>query len=237
MSRQSHPRPLQVAIDGFVATGKSTVGATVAQRLGILYLDTGVMYRVVALLALEDNIDLSSAEACARLAETMDLRLYHTATADGWSHMVCVGDRDVTKAIRSDAVNHAVPLVSTHQRVRNILIHRQQHIANHQPVVMVGRDIASVVLPNAQLKVRLTATLEVRVRRRANELLQDRPHTSLDLDRLREQIQRRDELDDIHLSRVSDVIVVNTEFLSVNEVVDTIVRLIPVDSSLRHQTP
>lgn len=217
-------RPLQVAIDGFVATGKSTVGAAVAQRLGILYLDTGLMYRAVALEVLERGIDPRDAAACGELAETLDLHLEPPAVADGRQSTVRLGERDVTWAIRTPEVNAIVSRVSSHPRVRAALRARQQAIAAVQPVVIVGRDIASVVLPTAQVKILLTADLDRRVGRRVAEL--EARGEAVDRSWLCTEIARRDQEDSIQIRMMPDTIVISTDDLSETQVVERILEVI-----------
>jgi CMP/dCMP kinase len=224
MSEASRP-PLHIAIDGMVATGKSTVCEEVARRLGILYLDTGVMYRAVALVALEHNANIDSDEACGAIAERIDLRIVPPTVDDGRQSTVLIGDRDVTWEIRADAVNHIVSRVSSHPRVRAALHMRQRQIAREHSVIMAGRDIASVVLPNAQVKIMLTASLDERVHRRAAELQARHPGTPIDLAALRAEIQRRDDLDSPQLRMMPDTVVVDTDGLTIDQVVARILEV------------
>ncbi len=218
--------PLHIAIDGMVATGKSTVCEAVARRLGILYLDTGVMYRAVALAVQEQGADINSDEACGAIAEHIDLRIMPPTIADGRQSTVCIGDRDVTWEIRSDAVNHVVSRVSGHPRVRAAMHARQRQIAQQQSVIMAGRDIASVVLPDAQVKIMLTASLDERVRRRAAEMQARQPGIPVDLVVLRAEIQRRDDLDSPQLRMTPDTVVVDTDGLIVDQVVEQVLEVV-----------
>jgi cytidylate kinase len=155
------PRPLLVAIDGPAGAGKSTVSAAVARRLGLDRLDTGAMYRAVAALALSKGIDPDDAPAVAALAEAATIEVGRRVVIDG---------RDVTSVIRTPEVGRAVSLVAANRGVRRQLVLRQQAWAEaHGGGVVEGRDIGSVVFPEAELKVFLTAAPEGRVRRRHDE--------------------------------------------------------------------
>jgi CMP/dCMP kinase len=222
-------QPLQVAIDGYAATGKSTVGLAVANRLRIFYLDTGVMYRAVALAVLEEDADPRDDIACEKIAESLDLRLIPPTVDDGRQLTVCIGDRDVTWDIRSGTVNSIVGRVANHERVRRVLIERQRHIASEQSIVMVGRDITSKVLPNAQVKVILEASLDERVRRRVAELQLRQPGTPVDEKDIRRGIQARDKLDSKEMkAKRRRAITIRTNRLTADEVVSHILRLCPV---------
>ena len=144
---------LQIAIDGPAGVGKSTVGERLAKQLHYLYLDTGAMYRALAWLALQRGIDLNDEPTLGPLAETFDLEITLPAVADGRQYTVQVDGRDVTWDLRSEAVDHAVSLVARHPAVRAAMRRRQRELGERGAVVMVGRDIGTVVLPNAQLKV------------------------------------------------------------------------------------
>ncbi len=217
-------QPVQIAIDGFVATGKSTIGELVAQRLGILYLDTGVMYRAVAFEVLDQGISPTDADACARCAATLDLRIMPPTVADGRQATILLGSRDVTWEIRTQAVNAIVSRVAAHDGVRSALRAAQRAIAATQPVVMVGRDIASVVLPDARVKIVLVAALETRVARRAAEIAAR--GQVVDRDLLREDIARRDREDALQMQQMPDTVIVATDDLSVDQVVERILEVV-----------
>jgi cytidylate kinase len=208
-----------------VATGKSTVCEAVARRLGIVYLDTGIMYRAVALAALEQGADIDGDESCGTIAERIDLRIVPPTVADGRQSTVLIGDRDVTWEIRTDAVNHVVSRVSSHPRVRAALHARQRQIAREQSAIMAGRDIASVVLPDAQVKIMLTASLDERVRRRAAEMQARHPGMFIDLAALRAEIQRRDDLDSPQLRMTPDTVIINTDGLTIDQVVTRVLEV------------
>src|SRR5436305_14557757 len=159
-------RPRHIAIDGPAGSGKSTVGEQLAQRLGYLYVDTGAMYRAIAWLALQKGVNLQDSPALRQLARQAQIVISHPTVEDGRQYTVTVDGCDVTWAIRDSQVTRAVPLVSSHSEVRAILIAQQRVLARQGRVVMVGRDIGAVVLPDAELKIYLTASLDERDRRR-----------------------------------------------------------------------
>src|SRR5690242_1916320 len=149
-----------IAIDGPAGSGKSTVGEQLARQLGYLYVDTGAMYRAVAWLALHEGIGIEDGVALERLARRAEVVIKCPQVADGRQYTVIVHDRDVTWDIRNAAVTKAVSLVSSYPGVRSVLIAQQREMARQGNVVMVGRDIGAVVLPDAKLKIYLTASLE-----------------------------------------------------------------------------
>ena len=216
---------IQIAIDGPVASGKSTVGERVAARLGILYVDTGVMYRAVALVANERGIDSADGVACGSIAETLPLHLLPPTVADGRQLTVMLDQRDITWDIRSDAVNRTVPLVAAQPRVRVALRPWQQRLGREQSVVMVGRDIAAVILPEARVKILLEASLDERVGRRAAEMQRRQPQASLDLERLRLDIINRDRNDRENTLLTPDTLIIHSDHLSIEQVVDKIVEV------------
>ncbi len=162
---------LTIAIDGPVASGKSTLGAALATRLGYTYFDSGIVYRALAWLALARGVDVRDEDKLVALAHEMRLEVRSPAVRDGRQFTVLLDGQDVTWAIRSREVDRHVSAVSAHPRVRAVLTERLRALAAGGGVVMVGRDIGTVVLPDADLKVFLTASAEERARRRAAELL------------------------------------------------------------------
>src|SRR5215471_12906704 len=192
-----HPR--HIAIDGPAGSGKSTVGELLARRLGYLYIDTGAMYRAVAWLALQKGVNTTDGPALASLAEHAGIIISHPHIDDGRQYTVTVRGQDVTWDIRSAEVTRIVSIVSAHPEVRSILIAQQREMAQqHDGTVMVGRDIGAVVLPNADLKIYLTASLQERARRRYSELVERLGQYDATLPEIEEvlaDIQRRDEID------------------------------------------
>jgi len=219
-------RPRRIAIDGPAGSGKSTVGEQLARRLGYLYIDTGAMYRAVAWLALQEGVDIDDGPALARLALDAGIVIGHPNIADGRQYTVTVHGQDVTWDIRSAPVTRAVSPVSAHPEVRAILIARQRAMAHeHDGIVMVGRDIGAVVLPDADLKIYLTASLQERARRRYAELAERQGAKSSTLPTMEEvllDIQRRDEIDRDNMRPAEDAIVIVTDNHTVPQVLEVI---------------
>jgi cytidylate kinase len=203
-----------IAIDGPAGSGKSTVARLLAARLGWLYLDTGAMYRAVAYLALRDGVALDDAASLAAL--TRNAHISFTPE----SH-VLAGDTDVSEEIRRPSVSAAVSEVSAHAAVRDILVEQQRRLAEGADCVMEGRDIGTVVFPDAAVKVYLTADPGVRAERRRKELIAKGEHTS-SAETLA-AIEARDRFDagrDVApLRAADDAAVVDTTALTIDEVV------------------
>jgi cytidylate kinase len=182
-------KPIVIAIDGPVGSGKSTVARRVAELLGYTFIDSGAMYRAVAHKALRRKISLDAPEALAKLCgETrIDLR------AEGGGQRVAVDDEDVTAAIRTPEVSQAASKVALIPGVRHVLVAEQRRAGQQGGVVMEGRDIGSVVFPDAELKIFLTASDEIRAQRRWREHQQK--GEAIDLARTLEEIHERDRRD------------------------------------------
>ncbi|MEA2650672.1 MAG: CMP/dCMP kinase [Chloroflexota bacterium] len=212
---------IAVAIDGTSGAGKSTVGRALAQRIGARFVDTGLMYRALTLAALEQRIDLDDAPALEALAETSQIEMERARS--GESEVVLVGGRDVTADLRSPEVDRAVSAVSRHAEVRRAMLPVQRAAAFRADVVMVGRDIGTVVLPDATLKVYLTASAEVRAARRAAEM-----GTPERVDEYLEEIRRRDAADsgrEVAPLRIPpDAFILDTGELDVDACVDAIIE-------------
>ena len=219
-------RPRRIAIDGPAGSGKSTIGEQLARRLGYLYIDTGAMYRAVAWLALQEGVDINDGPALARLAHDAEIVIGHPKIEDGRQYTVTVRGHDITWDIRSSPVTRAVPPVSAHPELRAILIAQQRAMAQvHDGIVMVGRDIGAVVLPDADLKIYLTASLQERARRRHAELAERLGEQNPGLPSMEEvlsEIQRRDEIDRENMRPAKDAIVIVTDNLSVPQVLEVI---------------
>jgi len=167
------PQFIQIAIDGPVAAGKGTVARLVAERLGILYVDTGAMYRVAALIALRQGVSWDDADGVAKLVGKAEIILRNPVgdEKDGRQTTVLVDGEDVSWKIRTEEVSKGSSSVARHKQVREALVLKQQELAKQTSVVMEGRDITYRVLPNALMKIFLTASEEVRAKRRHDQLL------------------------------------------------------------------
>lgn len=161
-----------IAIDGPAASGKSTLGHKLARALGYLYFDTGVMYRAITWLALKQGVEIGDEVAITRLAESTSIDVRPPSVHDGRAYDVIVDSQDITWEIRRPEVDGNVSPVSAYAGVRQALSAQQRRIGMRGNVVMVGRDIGTVVLPNADLKIYLDASAEERARRRYEELRQ-----------------------------------------------------------------
>jgi cytidylate kinase len=202
-----------VAIDGPAGAGKSTVARALAERLGFRYLDTGAMYRALTWLAMQRGLDLSDAEALAPLA-----REYPVLFGD--DDRVWIAGTDVTSSIRSDRVDRMVPVVARHPGVREVMRDRQRELGREGDVVIEGRDIGTVVAPDAEVKVYLVADREVRARRRTA----DRP--GIGADALATDLRKRDAKDAERMQPAPDAIEIDTTSLQVDDVVDRIEALV-----------
>ncbi len=217
--------PKRIAIDGPAGSGKSTIGEQLAERLDYLYIDTGAMYRALAWLALQRGVDINDGPALEQLAQGSEIVISRPQVNDGRQYTVTVNGQDVTWDIRNADVTRIVSIVSTHPEVRAVLRAWQRAIAKQGSVVMVGRDIGAVVLPDAELKIYLTATLEERARRRYAELVERQGAQSSALPSMEEvlkDIQRRDQLDHDNMQPADDAIVIITDSLSVPQVLEVI---------------
>lgn len=182
-----------IAIDGPAASGKSTLGHRLAQALGYLYFDTGVMYRAITWLALKRGLDISDEAAITRLAESTPIDVRPPSVPDGRAYDVVVEAQDITWEIRHPEVERYVSPVSAYGGVRKALSAQQRRIGMRGRVVMVGRDIGTVVLPNAELKIYLDASVEERARRRYEELFQR--GEPADYDAILTAMRKRDQID------------------------------------------
>jgi cytidylate kinase len=217
-----------IAIDGPAASGKSTVAERLAKELGYLYFDTGVMYRAVTLAALDQLSAVDDESSVTKLAEDAQIDVCSPSVADGRIYDVLLDGRDVTWSIRSQQVEANVSQVSAYPGVRKAMTFKQRRIGQRGSVVMVGRDIGTVVLPEADLKIYLDASVEERARRRHAEImLRGR---EADFDEILGAMKRRDEIDSTRavapLKPADDAVIVNTDGLSIEEVIGRIRQLI-----------
>ncbi|HET7089150.1 MAG TPA: (d)CMP kinase [Anaerolineae bacterium] len=215
-------KPSVIAIDGPAGSGKSTLGHLLAQRLGYLYFDTGVLYRAVSLAALEHGVSVDDDVSLTELARRVQIDVVEPTAADGRLDTVLLDGRDVTWDIRSPAVDAIVSPVSAVAGVRRALVDRQRRIAQRGKVVMVGRDIGTVVLPDADLKLFVDASLEVRAQRRHAELLGRGEQATYEdvLDEMRRRDVRDREKPISPLVAAPDAITLDTTKLDMSAMVD-----------------
>lgn len=212
----------QIAIDGPAAAGKSTSAKLVAKALGYLYIDTGAMYRAIALAALRAGIAFDDADSLTDLARRTDIRL----ESAGDTYKVFVNGEDVSEQIRRPEVGNAASPISAIEGVRQILVDKQRQMASSRPVVMDGRDIGTVVLPQAQCKVFLTAKPRIRAERRALELSQR--GLAADIDEIEADIIERDHRDSNRahspLRQAEDAHLLDSSTMNIDQVVATIMQ-------------
>lgn len=215
-------RKIVIAIDGPAASGKSTTARLVAQQLDYLHIDTGAMYRAITLRVLQERIPLGDIERIKALAEATTIRLERTVQGN----KVFVDGRDVTKEIRSAKVTANVSMVSSYQSVRSVLVREQRRIAAQGGVVLEGRDIGTVVLPNADLKIYMVADVTKRAERRKKEL--SLMGTEVDHQKLEEEILERDRQDSTResspLRKAEDAIELDTSSLTIDKQVEFVVQ-------------
>ncbi len=237
-SATNAPALLRVAIDGPVAAGKGSVARKVASRLNLVYIDTGAMYRTAALLAQRAGVSPDAESEIVALLKkvTLDQRTPNDQEQDGRLTTVLLDDEDISWKIRTKEVSALTAKVAALAEVRKVLVQKQQEIAANRSVVMEGRDITYKVLPNAELKIYLTASEEVRARRRHEQLLTTGEDSTLE--QALKELRERDKLDMQRetdpLKIVDDAWVLDTSKLTIDQVVDDIVGRImelPVQSS------
>ncbi len=216
------PYPSVIAIDGPAGAGKSTLGALLAAHLGYLYFDTGVMYRALTLAALERGLNLKNGTLLEELAATIVIEVVPATMADGRQYTVRSDGQDVTWAIRQPEVEQQVSLVSSYPGVRRELVRQQQLVGRQGRVVMVGRDIGTVVMPDAELKIFLATSLDERARRRAHERI-DQAEAHADI---RADLARRDQLDAHVMRPAPDALMITTDGLQPEAVVALIMARI-----------
>lgn len=210
-----------VAIDGPAGSGKGTVAKIVAEKCGLLYIDSGATYRSVALALLENNIDINDEEKVVELAKSLDIKFQ-----DGKTYL---NNKDVSEEIRSKSVSEIVSFVSSNIKLREILVDLQRNMANDNDVIMEGRDITTVVFPNANYKFYLDADLEIRAKRRYEQ----NQNIEMSLDEIIDNISKRD-YNDMNkpvgaLTRTGDQIYIDSTNLSIDEVVNKVIEIVGRD--------
>lgn len=214
-------KKISIAIDGPSAAGKSTIAKIVAKKLDYVYIDTGAMYRCVGYYCLENNVDLHDENAVTQALDNIKIEMNS-------ANQVFLNQEDVSAKIRHDRISMAASVVSTYQEVRNFLVLQQRQIASQGGVILDGRDIGTVVLPDAQLKIYQVASSKTRAKRRYLENLQR--GLEADLDTIQKEIEQRD-YQDMHrkispLKKADDAIEIDTSDLSLEEVVDKVMELV-----------
>ena len=215
---------ITVAVDGPAGAGKSSISKIVAKKLGYLYIDTGAMYRSVTWAVLHNHIDVNNQKAVEALLPELDL----TMEASDDSCKVFIAGQDVTDFIRTPQVNNAVSIVASYKDVRQYLVERQRLMAEAGGVILDGRDIGSVVLPNAELKIYLTASVEARAMRRYLEVKGTVNEQTLE--DIKDSVMQRDDMDknrkESPLIQVEDAILVDSSEMTFDETVEHILHLV-----------
>ena len=212
-------KKINIAIDGYSGTGKSSTAKKVAARLGYVYIDSGAMYRAATLYFIEERIDYQDDSQINKALSAMKL----TFCDEG----ICLNGRLVANEIRSMAVNHEVSHVAAIKQVRHEMVMQQQQIGIHKGVVMDGRDIGTVVFPDAELKVFMVADAEVRALRRQEELASDGVEEELSV--IKSNLLERDKIDSSRaespLVKANDAVQIDTSYISLENQVNEIVKL------------
>ena len=215
---------IAVAFDGPAGAGKSSISKIVAKKLGYLYIDTGAMYRSVTWAVLHNHIDVNNQKAVEALLPELDL----TMEASDDSCKVFIAGQDVTDFIRTPQVNNAVSIVASYKGVRQYLVERQRLMAEAGGVILDGRDIGSVVLPNAELKIYLTASVEARAMRRYLEVKGTVNEQTLE--DIKYSVMQRDDMDknrkESPLIQVEDAVLVDSSEMTFDETVEHILHLV-----------
>ncbi len=212
-----------IAIDGPAGAGKSTIAKAVAGKMNLIYVDTGALYRAMALFMVREGIDLQDAEAVIRKCQEADITIRY----EGGVQVVLLNGENVNGFLRTEEVGHAASFVSVIPRVRENLLELQKRLAAESDCVMDGRDIGTCVLPHADRKIYLTASSAVRAKRRYDELTAK--GESCDLKKIQADIEERD-YRDMHretspLRQAEDAVLVDTSDMTVEEVIDRILQI------------
>lgn len=217
-------KQLIIAIDGPASSGKSTVAKRIADQLNLIYVDSGAMYRTITYVAIKEHIDLTDEEKIVNALERVSIEFERTE--EGQS--VFCNNKEVTDDIRQNDVTNAVSIVAAHPLVREVLVDRQRKIAMKQNVIMDGRDIGTVVLPDASVKIFLVASVDERAERRYKENRQK--GIKSDLTKLKQEISERDYKDSTRkvspLRKADDAFEIDTTALSIDEVAEKIKKII-----------
>jgi len=219
--------PSIIALDGPAASGKSTLGRSLADSLGYLFFDTGVMYRAITWIALQHDLNLKDEAVITELAQKAQIDIRPSSKADGRSCDVVIGERDVTWEMRDGEVDANVSVVSAYVGVRKALSEHQRRIGLRGRIVMVGRDIGTVVLPEADLKIYLDASAEERARRRFDELIARGEQA--DYDEILKKVIERDRIDSTRavapLRPADDAVIIDSDKMDAEQVFARVMEL------------
>lgn len=220
-------KSIVIPVDGPVAAGKTVVGGLLAQRLGFQFLDTGIMYRAVTWLALNSNIRLDDGTALSNLVKDTIFSIDNTE----YGSILLINKKDISEKLRQPQIEQQVSLVSSSIEVRTGLVSQQRELAKKTSIVMVGRDIGTVVFPNAKMKIFLMASVTERAKRRYNELKEQ--NKQITYRQVLNDLERRDRLDSgrIHspLKIAGDSHIIDTDDISVEHTVQRILKLLGFD--------
>ena len=223
MSATESARP-PIAIDGPAVSGKSSVGKQFAARIGYRFLDTGLMYRAATWDAVQNGVDVNDTEAVAQAAERME---FSVVDDEQGGNLITINGKDVTAHLHSTQVDDSVSAVAAVGRVREIMVAEQRRLAGEGDIVMVGRDIGTVVIPDAPLKIYLTASARTRAIRRHRDFVAE--GADVELDDILSSMERRDLVDssraDSPLRPADDARVIDTDSLTFDQVVDLVTEL------------
>ncbi|MEK7017382.1 MULTISPECIES: (d)CMP kinase [Bacillus] len=215
---------ISIAIDGPAAAGKSTVAKVVAKKLSYVYIDTGAMYRAITYAALEQKVDIENEEKLMKVVKNVNIEFQQGEN----TQLVFLNGQDVSEVIRTPDVTNRVSIVAKHRLVREEMVRRQQELAKKGGVVMDGRDIGTHVLPDAEVKIFMLASVEERAERRHLENMNKGFDSNLE--QLKEEIARRDKLDSERevspLKKADDALELDTTSLSIEEVVQKIMGIV-----------
>lgn len=213
-----------IAIDGPAASGKSTTAKLIAEELNLLYIDTGAMYRAATFICLSNNLDINNEDLIISALESNDI----TQQRINGDTKTFIDDRDVSEEIRTREVTSNVSKIAAYPLVRDVLVNKQKQMGNSKNVILDGRDIGTVVFPNADLKIFMVATVEERAKRRFEEFKSK--GESLTIEDVIDDIKKRDLLDEQReaspLRKADDAIEIDTSELTINEQVEHIVNLV-----------
>ncbi|MBI5944879.1 MAG: (d)CMP kinase [Chloroflexi bacterium] len=225
MTKNIHPSI--IALDGPAASGKSTLGLRLADALGYLFFDTGIMYRAITWIALQRDLDLRDESAITILAQTAQIDIRPPSVGDGRACDVVIADKDVTWDMRDGNVEANVSVVSAYAGVRRALSEQQRRIGLRGKVVMVGRDIGTVVLPEADIKIYLDASAEERAKRRHDELIARGEES--DYREILRKVIERDRIDSTRavapLRPADDAVIIDSDKMNAEQVFEHVLKL------------